>query len=450
MDFVVPRVGSVEQSTSFWQGKRVLITSKWSGCAGMDIALHLWKLSMEARGCNVIVETFSFTEWEPRAQALLSRFPCRHMFGDINEQFDPKLRKTIMDKQRDIRNLYLLESSVRGTRPAQKAALKQEAIENFLCFLEMTLASSDADVPTSAGCLLRGTGSLVPDDPDCIWIDCGSPSCKSWSPRGSRLKWLSEDNIGTILWGDALARTSARCPDIIFGENVREFDFEFWTTLSQGRYGWHSTNVGPYNVGLPVSGDRLWWCGVGNSLSLATPELLAPERVQKTIFRRIIASPNMWLNASQAQLEAHENVVNAHGARLAPHPRNKRCRPEDYLSTNAQLRLLEHRRNACAVRSKVPALHEVEFFYDISQHVSHSRSPNGWLPRPTTSSCVWAEGAGRLLHPLELWSSQGPTEIMNCISGVSLLRVVTVASARGSVKKWCPSTSFQFRCPTKS
>ena len=114
-------------------------------------------------------------------------------------------------------------------------------------------------------------------------------------------------------------------------------------------------------MGLPLGGDRLWWCGLGGRLSLAVPQPLAPARVQSTIVRRVVASPDMWLIASKSQLEKHEDDVNKFGAKLAPHPRGKRCRAQDYSSPLAQCRLEDHQRNAVDVRSKDVELYGVNF-----------------------------------------------------------------------------------------
>ena len=100
--------------------------------------------------------------------------------------------------------------------------------------------------------------------------------------------------------------------------------------------------------------------------------------------------------------------MNKHGAELAAYPRGKRLRNEDYMSTAAQLRLEEHRANAVKLRKKHPELAPRDFYFDISQHVSHSRQPDGLLMRSATSSCIWSEAENRLLHPLEVWASQGP------------------------------------------
>ena len=408
LDFVIPRVDTLQESLAWWHGKRIIATSRWSGIGGMDVALSEWAVGMRSRGCDVQVSTYSFTEWSLSAQDLLCKFPCQHICLTINEQFDAKVFDTVTCKQRSLRSQYLDGCKADGMTPAARSKLKKEKVESFKYFLDTIFAGSDCPTLADAACVLHGIDCpLIPDDPDCLWIDMGSPSCKSWSPRGTRMQWLAEDNIGTLMWGHALGSDTRRRPEIIFGENVPDFDLMYWTSLSQDHYSWHSTVLGPHMIGLPVSGNRLWWVGFGRRLSLATAEVLAHERVAKTLFRRIVVNPSMWLIASRSRLEAHEDHINAHGAQLPPHPRGKRVRPEDYLGTAAQCRLLEHRQHACSLRLKAPVLHVVDLFFDISQHVPHSRCPNGWLPRPTTSSVVWSEGLGRMVHPLELWSSQG-------------------------------------------
>ena len=217
--------------------------------------------------------------------------------------------------------------------------------------------------------------------------------------------------MSTLIWGATLgSRSAQRLPDIVCGENVPSFDLPFWTSLSSHNYDWHATVLGPDMIGIAVSGERLWWVGFSRQLSesLATADVLSDERVTRTLRSRVIMDPTVFLKASRLQAEMHEDFINSHGAKVPTHPRGKRLRPEDYLGCNAQCRLLEHRHNACSLRLRNPSLHSLDFFFDISQHVSHSRCPsNGHLPRPTTSSTIWSEAFGRMVHPLEHWLAQG-------------------------------------------
>ena len=423
MDFLVPRLlDGHDEPVKFWHGQRVQVTSRWSGIGRMDIALQLWASSMRDQGCSVVIETYSFTEWNSTAQNMLSRCPCQHMFSNSNCQFSPGLRDRIVKKQRELREEFIGQTRRGcGLKVAEKALLKQRLTENFKCFVEMTLAACDDPVVTHAECLIHGIHCPLIPDSTSLWIDVGSPSCKAWSPRGHRLGWLSEDNVDTLLWAFSIARRdgrapSVRCPDIVFGEEVPDFDLQFWKSLCPG-FKWHSTIFGPADAGLPILGDRLWWVGLSSDLVLSCEQPFAPDRVESSIVRRVVATPEIFMRASCLQLEEHENLINTHGARLSAHPRGKRARASDYLSTCGQLRLEEHRNNAISVRSRFPSLHEVPMYFDISQHVSHSGTPNGFLPRPTTSSAIWSEARSRMVHPLEVWSSQGPpsTQILNCI-----------------------------------
>ena len=398
-------------AVDFWTSKTVWLTSKWSGVAGMDIAVELWRACLERLGCDVVVRSYSFTEWSEPAQRMLTTMPTEHLFSDIHRHFPPSLIKQLAKKQAEILEDYLSACRAPGLKASDRGRLKREHIRRFQMYVDEVLQVTSTTAPLAAPCSYHGgCCCITPPDTgrdDVLWIDCGSPPCTSFSARGKRLNWLCPTNIPTILWAHFLSSRDPK-PHIVFGENVPTFGFDWWKSLSPA-YQWHDATVGPWHIGIPVSGDRLWWAGLNlEKLSLSVPQPLAEDRLTELIYRSIDAYPMIFVRASAEQVRAYEEFVNKHGAKLAAHPRGKRLRFEDYMSTAAQLRLCEHRANAVQVRQKHPHLAARDFYYDISQHVSHSRQPDGLLPRPATSSSIWSEAENRLLHPLEVWASQGP------------------------------------------
>ena len=280
--------------------------------------------------------------------------------------------------------------------------------------------------PLSAPCLYHGRCcSITPPGlcrEDVLWIDCGSPSCTAWSARGKRLGWLDVTNIPATLWVYFLSKEGPK-PDIVFGENVPGFDLEWWKSLSPANQLHHAT-VGPIKCGVPVTGDRVWWAGfAGEKISLSVPFPLAEDRLTECIYRSLDASPSIFVQASLQQVSAFEDYINQHGANLAPHPRGKCLMCEHYMSTAAQLRLEEHRANAVHVRMLHPLLAVQDFYFYMSQHLAFSKLPDGMLPRSATSSSIWSESQNRLLHPLEMWASQGPhvsCSLCGAVSGLGI------------------------------
>ena len=150
--------------------------------------------------------------------------------------------------------------------------------------------------------------------------------------------------------------------------------------------------LAPIVVGIPCTGERLWL--IGNKSDLEGVRF-DTQTLLHTIVRPVEADPSIWLVASQSQVDAEMNIINASGAKLKPHPRGKRFRPEDCLSDGYANRLHLHRLRGAAERGAFPPLAKVDFYYDISQNPDHTKRPDGLLPRQLTSSLVWAEKKSR-------------------------------------------------------
>ena len=400
----------------YWHDKTLVVTSKWAGIAGMDIALQAWAKALQDEGINVRVVTHSFCERDNACQKMLACIPSHQLFSDLNTQLSDPLTKTILRKQLQIRQKFLgHEHRLRGgSDPATRAALKKAHVEEFKMSVESLLAATCETAPLEALCKYHGRPCPVmqpqaaADDGKVVWLEVASPSCTAWSARGLRLGWLSTDNVTTLLWGHGF-QSEGRKPDMVVGENVPSFDLRWWMTIAGDAYEWHHTVFNPMQIGVPVSGDRLWWiCYRRATMQCTAAEPLGEARFCQAIYADIAADASMYLLASKDQQREFEDHINKNGAKLSLHPRGKRHKCEHYLSVHSQLRLEEHRAEAVRIRREDPSLCAKHFFWDISQSVGHSRNPDSCIPRPTTSSIIFSEKAQLVLHPLEVWACQGP------------------------------------------
>ena len=235
-----------------------------------------------------------------------------------------------------------------------------------------------------------------------MWIDEISPSCVCWSHQGSRLGWLGKENVPVILW--ALS-CRLRCPDLVILECVPSFDLSWLERLSGRKLCFYCCLLQPEDVGLPVSGERLWAVSAQGKLTFDTCpfNILAQQQL---IQRKVNCRPDAFLVTDEDEQAAYASYVGQSDG-IQPHPRLKQYRPEDLLPTGAHCRLSQHRMRGAEVRSQDPSLYGTTFYYDIGRLVNFSKRPSAVMPRQLTHTMLWSEGAQRLVHPLELLASQG-------------------------------------------
>ena len=117
---------------------------------------------------------------------------------------------------------------------------------------------------------------------------------------------------------------------------------------------------------------------------------------------------DVFLQASQADVNAYEDWQNAKGSQIPRHPRGKRYRARDVISPHALDRLDQHELLAARMRSEQPAkLLAQQLIFDITQNIDHSARPSGLLSRQLRNSSYWSERRDSFLVPLEHLAAQG-------------------------------------------
>ena len=109
IDFMLARMSNEGHGFQFWHGKRIVITSKWCGLAGMCIAMELWARGMRSKGVDVKVDIYSCTEWNTSAQVFLSIPSVDHLLTDLNDQHVKSLTQKITSKQMHLLRRYMEE-----------------------------------------------------------------------------------------------------------------------------------------------------------------------------------------------------------------------------------------------------------------------------------------------------------------------------------------------------
>ena len=115
----------MNKAADFWKSKTVWLTSKWSGVAGMDISVNLWRDCLERLGCDVVVRSYSFTEWSAPAQRMLAKMPTEHLFSDINAQHPEGLTQQLIRRQSMIREDLIRALSNPAMKSTDRALLKR-------------------------------------------------------------------------------------------------------------------------------------------------------------------------------------------------------------------------------------------------------------------------------------------------------------------------------------
>ena len=229
-------------------------------------------------------------------------------------------------------------------------------------------------------------------------------NCTPWSTQGSQLQWLHEDSLSTIAWAASLRQHT---PHVVMIECTPLLDREFISILAGNKLAFHSCVFGPGQVGIPVSGKRLWMAGVLNTITF-TRAPFSEHVLGSFAFQSINLKSSAFARASRSEVKAWQEHVNSQQLKLPPHPRGKRCRFEDISTYRFSTRLESHRCSHAHLRANDSSLIAVPFFYDISQNPHHACNPSdGGIPRPLCHSLVWAESEARALLPRELWCAQG-------------------------------------------
>ena len=102
-----------------WHLKRIVLTSKWSGCGGMDLSMqHIIAAIKRVYGVEIKYYLHSVCDNDEVCLRLLKHFRTKHMMSDLLHQYDSDVVKKIYNKQTLLMQPY--DDFVR-TMPSLKA-----------------------------------------------------------------------------------------------------------------------------------------------------------------------------------------------------------------------------------------------------------------------------------------------------------------------------------------
>ena len=397
--------------------KRLVVTSKWSGCGGMNFAvMKIIKALKEMYDIEIVVLCHSVCDNDGVCQGLLKTFNCQHLNSDLLDQYDSEVVSKIYHKM-----TYLQQRLQDFTQTRHTAQEKKDMKHKLTCELKayIVLLAPTARWPRTAPCLKHSSSdnirrcALAPSlSEEDVWLEVVSPNCQPWSRKGLQLGWLQFENLPTIMWSMSLPIFK---PHLVALECTSGFDIAFVETLS-GRH-FETVLLAPPHVGVPMTGERLWGISASEGLEVS-PEMFAPDKIDKFVRKEVIADfQSLFCKASDAELCHYKSHVNATQARIPAHPRQKEYRWEDVISTGHGTRLAHHRLTAANKRTEDPSLGAQA--WDIKDCPSHHKRPGApgshhvpLLPRPLTNSFIWLEGLERPMMPVEVLAAQGPTSFL--------------------------------------
>ena len=294
----------------------------------------------------------------------------------------------------------------RGYQGLKKQEYKYKLVSDFKRFVLRKV--EELEVFETQPCLIHERH--CPRCPDTsgagqVWIENVSPSCVHWSSQGTRHGWLGKENLPLIAWSISLRR---RCPDGILLERTEQIDLVFVEELAGRRVHFYTVSLGPFDVGVPSAGKRVWACATAADGKLAIKNNPFKDKMlQDVVWRTVLASPAVWLFADEGAVLSYHETLNELRDKIPPHPRQKPYRPEDLIGSSYAWRLHCHRLHAAKVRNAQPEFLATWFYFDISQNVGWARKPNGTLPRQLCNGCIWIEDLERVMVPAELLAAQG-------------------------------------------
>ena len=339
----------------------------------------------------VTVTVFSVGDWDQTCQKLLGCYCPEHQFSNMNDGYDGTFVAKITAKQSEFREQY--QKYWKKHSQTDNKAKKDMLASKFKDFVLEVLADG-VDFPDAAPCMNHGAVCPTLPPRSCsLWIDLVSPSCQPWSPMGKeRLGWLASCQIPVVCWAAGL-QMAKRKPDIIFLEEVKEFDMSWIEQLSDGVISWTALTMEPHIVGLPTCGERLWACGLGERMEKTVQGPFHIDFVGKYIERTVEEGPAMFRLATCPDIREYMKFMNSRGAKLCDHPSGKQYRPEDCLSALCSARLECHRHNGANVRRLHSELVNSPFFTmcrrtSISPASLRDYSP-GSSPRALSGQIIW-------------------------------------------------------------
>ena len=390
--------------------KYLVVTSKWSGCGGMNIAvMKIIEAIKEIFNIEIAVKFHSSCDIDRVCQGLLKTLNCQHLNSDLLDQYDSEVVSKIYHKM-----MYLQQrlSDFKNSRrtATEKKDMKLKLTAELKAYI--LLLAPTARWTKTAFCLRHSYGDnikrcgIVPTLSDGeMWLECVSPNCQPWSRKGLQLGWLGFENLPTIMWSMSLQVFQ---PHLVALECTGGFDIAFVEALSGRRF--ETVLLAPHHVGVPMTGERLWaFSAQGSGLS-CSPSMFSPTYINRFVRKGVVAGiQDLFCKATVDEQTDYKRHVNTTQARIPCHPRAKEYRWEDCINTGHATRLQQHRIFGSNKRAESPSMFMTNLAWDIKDGPLHHKRPDegGYLPRPLTNSFMWLEGLERPLLPLELLGAQG-------------------------------------------
>ena len=353
------------------------------------------------------------TDKNCRAMLMQSGLRPKHMFGDIQEQLDPdavnKMKfviKTLSERLNEFEARCQREETVASRA---KQLIKEETDKlNMRCMQKLQQICSKEFV---AGSDRREGWCFVcqqhcPYDPPMTGLDSrlelGGNSCISFSPQGSRMRWLHFQSVPCAIW---MSRSEHRNIDFLVQECSHCFNTEscmecFFSPAN----GWqsHVVTLSPVDVSVPMTRPRKFSFTTSKKFTVKVP--LTRELIMAVCGgKATVDAHDFWCMSPevlqqvlslQAQRHSKDELDTAAELGVAA------------LTPGCQKRLKDYDKHIAEVEAKsnnakiIPVL-------DLSQNVRVRQSLSSVMPSPLCGSVIFSCKHRRQLQPGELFFALG-------------------------------------------
>ena len=180
---------------------KIYVVSKWAGVGTSHVCLTPAELAMDAIGISLRFEHYAAFDLDQTCKDVLGASGCGHIFGDVSAGSSGDWMgdlRVIGDKL--MGNYSALEMC--GSSPSFLRALLHSLNSEYMAWIldHSHEYSFDRDAVAQCMACWEYAGCHVCPPRDGEVLEFSSPTCISWSVRGSQIGWLCRSNRPLIAW----------------------------------------------------------------------------------------------------------------------------------------------------------------------------------------------------------------------------------------------------------
>ena len=390
--------------------QEVIVTTSYTGLGTVEHALVRMATSVIGQDQEHGVVLYAAWESNPKVRALLaaSKHSPMHIFGDVTEKIAPEGRAEL--------HRVLSVCLQRGHRLVGQEEEKVLLDDlNERCFKKLVARCKahirDHGLAKEAWCYLHcRMCSVVParTSPSALRLEAGGNTCVSWSPQGSRARWLHESSVPAVVW---LCASEAEPVDVLVQECSHQFPTEkaFQAIFAAEKWDVEVMQLCCVDVAVPMNRPRNY------SYTIRRKVLQRLCRVELSDIRAVfgqlaVGDGHSWFAAPEAVVLCFLRALSVQSGQVVEEanllkdpslclPAGTKKRLEAYLS------LLQESES-----STLPIL-------DLSQNARVRSTLSARMPTFLRHSFVWSCQHNRPLAPEEAFAFMGfPMPWSRCCS----------------------------------